>query len=151
MLSPVDPKPIKWRCLRKVPLSLSCQSCSALYVYFTVHSAVYVGGQDTILRDKLPRSQSLFQLVFHAKEHRFKRKHWKHKQKQSGWSTLLRGNGWRAPNHLQRTRTGPSQVGQCSFGHCVKEKQCLLQFFCEFSWELCFCSLPAPGWNYSVN
>lgn len=120
VLSSVDPKSINWRCLRKVPLSLSCQSCSALYVYFTVHSAVYVVGQDAVLRDKLPWSQSLFQLIFHAKEHSFKKKHWKHKQKQSGCSTVLRVNGRRAPNHLQRTRIGPSQAGQCLFGHLKK-------------------------------
>lgn len=111
MLSPLHSKPINWRSLRKVPFSLFCQSCYALYAYFTAHSAVYVGGQDNILRDKLPTSQYLLQLLFHAKEHSFKRKYWEHKQKQSGLSTLLRGSGRRAPNFLQRTRTGPSQAG----------------------------------------
>lgn len=44
-------------------------------------------------------------------------------KKQNDWSTLLWGNERRALKHLQRTRTGPSEDDQCSFGHWIKNIQ----------------------------
>lgn len=62
------------------------------------------------------------------------------KKKQSGWISLLRV----MVGELQTIQGELVLVLHRTFSHQIQEKQSLLQFFCEFSRELYFCSLTKP-------